>query len=131
MNISSINSNTLPGATPRPVAAEAPSAEIRQARSSAQNSSAAPVITEQSVTQTQKVEANRQELEDAVKQVNDFLKPINNSIQFNLDDDTGKTIVKVIDLATKDIIRQFPSEEMLSIAKAIDKMKGLLVQQKA
>lgn len=130
MNISSINSNPVPGNTPRPAAAEASTAEVRQAHS-AQISSAAPVQTEQSVSQTQKAEANRQELEEAVKQVNDFLKPINNAIQFNLDDDTGKTIVKVIDLATKDVIRQFPSEEMLSIAKAIDKMKGLLVQQKA
>lgn len=130
MNISSINSNALPGATPRQVAAETPVVEVRQART-AQNSGAAPVQTEQSVSQPQKAEANRQELEDAVKQVNDFLKPINNSIQFNLDDDTGKTIVKVIDVATKDVIRQFPSEEMLSIAKAIDKVKGLLLQQKA
>lgn len=130
MNISSINSSAASSATPRSVPAETPAVEIRQARL-AQNSSAVPVLTEQSVSQTQKTEANRQELENAVKQVNDFLKPINNSIQFNLDDDTGKTIVKVIDLATKDVIRQFPSEEMLSIAKAIDKMKGLLVQQKA
>jgi flagellar protein FlaG len=130
MNISSINSSVLPGVTARPVAAEAPAVEVRQARA-AQNSSASTVQTEQSVAQTQKSEASRQELEEAVKQVNDFLKPINDSIQFNLDEDTGKTIVKVIDLATKDVIRQFPSEEMLSIAKAIDKMKGLLVQQKA
>lgn len=130
MNISSINNNTLPGVTARPVAAEAPPPELRQAFAS-QASSAAKVQTEQPVSQTQKTEASRQELEEAVKQVNDFLKPINNSIQFNLDDDTGKTIVKVIDLATKDVIRQFPSEEMLGIAKAIDKMKGLLVQQKA
>lgn len=130
MNISPINNSALPGATPRPAVSEAPAVEVRQARA-AQNSSASAVQTEQSVAQTQKTEASRQELEDAVKQVNDFLKPINDSIQFNLDDDTGKTIVKVIDLSTKDVIRQFPSEEMLSIAKAIDKMKGLLVQQKA
>lgn len=129
MNISSINNN-LPGTTPRPVAAEASATEVRQARA-AQASSASNVQTEQAPSQTQKADATRQELEEAVKQVNDFLKPINNSIQFNLDDDTGKTIVKVIDLATKDVIRQFPSEEMLSIAKAIDQMKGLLVQQKA
>ncbi|WP_265948206.1 flagellar protein FlaG [Dechloromonas sp. A34] len=130
MNISSINSSAAPGTTPRPVAVQASTAEVRQAHAT-QISSAASVQTAQSVTQTQKTEANRQELEDAVKQVNDFLKPINNAIQFNLDDDTGKTIVKVIDVATKEVIRQFPSEDMLSIAKAIDKMKGLLVQQKA
>ncbi|HXE37959.1 MAG TPA: flagellar protein FlaG [Azonexus sp.] len=130
MNISSINSSSLPGTASRPVAAEPSGMEVRQAKA-AQNGSPAPVQTEQAVTQTEKTEASRKELEDAVKAANDFLKPINNSIQFNLDDDTGKTIVKVIDLATKDVIRQFPSEEMLSIAKAIDKMKGLLLQQKA
>jgi len=63
--------------------------------------------------------------------VNEFLKPINNSINFSLDEETGITVVKVIDVATKEIIRQIPSEEMLVIAKAIDQMKGLLVQQKA
>lgn len=81
--------------------------------------------------QPKKPETSRQDLEDAVKAVNDFLKPINNAIQFSLDSESGKTIVKVIDVETKDIIRQFPSEEMMSIARAIDKMKGLLVQQKA
>lgn len=129
MSISSIN-NTLPGVSARPVAAESTAPELRQAFAS-QASSTTKVQTEQPVSQTQKAEASRQELEEAVKQVNDFLKPINNSIQFNLDDDTGKTIVKVIDLATKDVIRQFPSEEMLGIARAIDKMKGLLLHQKA
>ena len=130
MNISSINHSNLPGVTPRPAGAETPAAELRQART-VQISNAVAVQTEQSVAQPQKAEAGRQQLEEAVKHVNDFLKPINDSIQFNLDDDTGKTIVKVIDLETKDVIRQFPSEEMLSIAKAIDKIKGLLVQQKA
>ncbi len=129
MNISPINTSP-PGITPHLVAAEAPAVEVRQARA-AQASNATSVQTEQAPSQAQKAEATRQELEDAVKQVNEFLKPINNGIQFNLDEETGKTVIKVIDLATKDVIRQFPSEEMLSIARAIDKMKGLLVQQKA
>ena len=87
--------------------------------------------TAQAVEQTQKVEPSRQQVEEAAKTVNEFLKPINNSINFSLDEDTGITVVKVIDVATKEVIRQIPSEEMLVIAKAIDQMKGLLVQQKA
>lgn len=129
MNISSINSYTPSGNTSRPVAAEIPTAEIRQAR--ANEMSNAQVQTEQPVPQTEKTEASRQQLEEAVKAVNDFLQPINNSLQFNIDDETGKTIVKVVDATTNELIRQFPSEEMLSIAKAIDQMKGLLIQQKA
>lgn len=129
MNVSSISSNP-PTATPsRSGGAEAAPAEVRQAASS-QAGNAVAAQTEQAVAAA-KTETSRQDLEDAVKAVNDFLKPINNAIQFSLDSESGKTIVKVIDVETKDIIRQFPSEEMMSIARAIDKMKGLLVQQKA
>lgn len=131
MNISSINNAALPGTAPRPVAPEGTAVDARQARS-LQASDATAVQTEQAVGQTQQAESTKkQQLEEAVKAVNDFLKPLNNSLQFNVDDDTGKTIVKVIDSSTKEVIKQFPSEEMLAIAKAIDKMKGLLIQQKA
>lgn len=74
---------------------------------------------------------NRDQLDEAVKAVNDFVNAINNSLEFSIDDDTGITVVKVVDVETKEIIKQFPSEEVLSIAKALDGIKGLLVQQKA
>ena len=117
MNISSLNSfNPAASGTPA-------SAEARPART--------PVSAQaQAVASPSKTDASRQEVEDAVQSVNDFLKPINDSIRFSVDDETGISVIKVIDVATKDVIRQFPSEEILSIAKAIDQMKGLLVQQK-
>jgi len=40
-------------------------------------------------------------------------------------------VVRIIDRATKEVIRQMPSEEMLSIAKALDSIKGLFVTQTA
>lgn len=130
MNISPINTAAVAGGNPRPAAAEAAAAEVRQTRA-AQVSDTGSVQTQQAVKQTEQAEANRQQVEEAVKAVNEFIKPLNNSLQFNIDDDTGKTVVKVIDMSTKEIIRQFPSEEMLSIAKAVNKMQGLLIQQKA
>lgn len=131
MSITSINSNNaLPGLPPRTATPESSAVDLRPAKA-AQQAGATPVQTEQSVTQAQKTEATRQQVEQAAKEVNEFLKPINNSLQFKVDDDTGKTVVKVIDTVTEDVIRQFPSEEMLAIAKAIDQMKGLLVHQKA
>lgn len=131
MSITSINnSNILQGLAPRAASPETPAVDARPAKL-AQQAGAAQIQKEESVSQATKLEVTREQVEKAAKEVNDFLKPINNSLQFQLDDDTGKTIVKVIDVATKDVIRQFPSEEMLSIAKAIDKMKGLLLHQKA
>src|SRR5574343_487114 len=67
-----------------------------------------------------------QQVQDAVKNMNDFVRGINSSLNFSVDKDSGETVVKVVDLDTKEVIKQIPSEEMLSIAKALDKLKGLL-----
>ncbi|MBI4741810.1 MAG: flagellar protein FlaG [Betaproteobacteria bacterium] len=72
-----------------------------------------------------------QQLDQAVKAVSDFIKQANNSLAFSVDEDSGTTIVKVIDNDTKEVIKQIPSEEMLAIAKALDSIKGLLIHQKA
>ena len=72
-----------------------------------------------------------EELDQAVKAVNEFVKPFNNALNFSVDQESKTTVVKVIDQSTKEVIRQIPSEEMLALAKALDTMKGLLIQQKA
>lgn len=74
---------------------------------------------------------NVEELNAVIKSVNDFIKPFNNNLQFNIDQDTGQTVVKIMDSATKEVIKQIPSEDMLVLAKALDQLKGLLVKQKA
>lgn len=83
----------------------------------------------QSAQQLQPV--GREQTEEAVKRIKEFVQPINDSIQFSLDNDTGFTVVKVIDLQTKEVLRQIPSEEAINIAKALDKLKGLLIHSKA
>lgn len=48
-----------------------------------------------------------------------------------VDDETGIHVVKVMDINTQEVIRQYPSEEILSLAKSLDKLQGLLIRQKA
>ncbi len=91
----------------------------------------AAAVTQQATSPVENTKASRQQLEQAVKVANDFVNSINDSVQFTVDGDTGKTVVKVIDTGTKEVIKQIPSEEMLAIAKALDKIQGLLVHQKA
>lgn len=91
----------------------------------------AAAVTEQAPPAVRDAKASQRELDEAIKSVNDFVNSVNKSLQFSVDDDTGKTVVKVIDTETKQVIKQFPSEEMLAIAKALDGIKGLLVHQKA
>ena len=52
-------------------------------------------------------------------------------LEFSIDEDLGVTVVKLVDRQTKELVRQFPSEEMLNIAKSVDRMQGLLVSKMA
>jgi len=74
---------------------------------------------------------SRNEVEESVATLNQFIKSLNNPMLFSIDDDTGKTVVKIVDSTTQEVIKQIPSEEILSIAKALDKLKGLFIEQKA
>lgn len=72
-----------------------------------------------------------QQVQEAVKEVARAVQAKANNLQFSIDEGTGKTIVKVVDSSTGDLIRQIPSVELLEIAKNIDRMQSLLMRQKA
>ena len=74
---------------------------------------------------------SREQLNRAVKQIQDVIEKTANSLQFSIDEDLGVSIVKVIDTESKKTIRQIPTEEVLDIAKALDKLQGLLIKQRA
>lgn len=52
-----------------------------------------------------------------------------NNLQFSIDDETGQTIVRVTDKQTGELIRQIPSEELVELAKSLDRMQGMLLRQ--
>lgn len=68
------------------------------------------------------------EIQEAIDEVRRVIEPVARNLQFSVDDDTNLTLIKVVDSATDEVIRQIPSEEMVAIAKAIDKLQGMLQQ---
>lgn len=72
------------------------------------------------------------ELSAAVKKINDSMSASAQSLEFSIDRDSERIVVKVVDQATRQVVRQIPSAEALEIAKSIDQMQqGLLIRQKA
>ena len=67
----------------------------------------------------------------AVKTINATLKNLNQNVEFTIDEDSQRTVVKVIDQETKQVLRQMPSQEALDIANALDRLQGLLIRQEA
>ncbi len=60
-----------------------------------------------------------EELEQAIAVVADFINQPPRNVNFTKDNDSGKTVIKVIDNESKELIKQFPSEELISIAQKI------------
>ncbi len=58
-----------------------------------------------------------EDLDEVVKNLNDQVQTVQRSLQFSVDEDTGKQIVTVRDANTNDVIRQLPSEEALELSK--------------
>jgi flagellar protein FlaG len=65
----------------------------------------------------------------ALREVNTALKAV--GLEFEVDHETDKVIVRVIDKDSGEVIRQMPSEEVIRIAKVLGKLQGLLVEQTA
>jgi flagellar protein FlaG len=64
----------------------------------------------------------REAVDSAVKAANSVLAAQNQSLQFTIDPDTRSVVVRLVDTRSNEVLRQVPSEEMLAIAKAIDRM---------
>lgn len=78
-----------------------------------------------------KATEQKQQVEAAVKAVKEFIQPMAGNLEFQMDEETDQLVIKIVDSSSGELIRQIPSEEMLEIAKALDRLQGLLVRQKA
>ncbi|WP_454765990.1 flagellar protein FlaG [Cupriavidus campinensis] len=63
----------------------------------------------------------------AMQELVDVLKTTSIGLRFEIDDQTHRVITKVVDKETGEIIRQMPNEDVLRLARAIDKLQGLFV----
>ncbi len=73
------------------------------------------------VDSSEKSQKSKEEFEKMAKEINKLSENKSVDISFDMDTDTGKNIVKFIDRNTKEVLKQFPSEEMLKITEQIDK----------
>jgi|CXWL01.1.fsa_nt_gi flagellar protein FlaG len=72
-----------------------------------------------------------EQIRQAVQNIQSAVDNLAHNLRFSIDEDTGKTIIKVVDAHTDEIIRQFPTEEAIEIARTLDKVQGLLFNDKA
>lgn len=114
--------SAVSSAQPRTFAGTAPQAPVRNAAGTASAAGGFPANS---------VETLPEDMSAAVRELSDALRTTTIGLQFEIDETTHKVITKVIDRDTGELIRQLPSEEIMRIARAMNKLQGLLVHQSA
>mgnify|MGYP003352651837 CR=1 FL=1 len=71
------------------------------------------------------------QINQAVSDINKTIQALSQDLQFSVDKDTNRVVVKIIDQQTNKVLRQIPSEEALEISKSLGKLQGLLIKQEA
>lgn len=70
-------------------------------------------------------------LEKAIKDLRQGVQNMQRSLQFSIDESSGRTVIKVVDKNTQEVIRQIPEEQVLELAARLDKNAGVLLKDKA
>lgn len=71
-------------------------------------------------------EPNREQVLAAVTDMQDFVQATHHNIQFQLDENSGRMLVKVTERDTGEVIRQIPSEEAVRLAESLSEIRSLL-----
>jgi flagellar protein FlaG len=67
------------------------------------------------------------QLEQVAQQLQDFVGEMNRGLEFSVDKDSGRDVIKVIDKASGDLVKQYPSEEVLGLVSKLSDMIGSFV----
>lgn len=114
---------------PKPLIAAREQKQLVQNRSRA---SQAPLGTLTSTTanaEAERAAIDKQQQQQQQQAQAQRALPAGPSLRFHVDQDTGKTVVALLD-PDGQILRQMPTEEALEVAKAIGRFQGMFVDLK-
>lgn len=106
---------------------------VEHVKSNLQNGNLSGDQVGQSIPQNQKnktKEIKKTELEKALELVNDALKVADKKFDFELHEGTNRTMVKVIDRETEEIIREIPPKEILDLVEKMTELVGILMDKR-
>lgn len=72
----------------------------------------------------------KEELKRVTAEANEALAAINTQLVFKIHEGTGRPLIKLVEAATQEVIREIPSEKMLDVVAGIWEWAGLIVDRK-
>jgi len=79
----------------------------------------------------QQAQSMSEQLREALSKLNETVQKTQPQLEFSVDEETELRVVKLIDKDNGEIIRQFPSKEMIALARSIDQYTGMLIKAKS
>lgn len=70
-------------------------------------------------------------VERAAAEIATRVSESNTALRFRLDKDSGRIVVTVVDSSDGTVLRQIPAEEVMRIAKALDRFRANLIEETA
>jgi flagellar protein FlaG len=93
-------------------------------------------VAERIAQSAKKQDISAEDVEKALDIVASFLHSTMKQVDFSSDNSAGKTVITVIDKETQEVINQFPSEKIVSMAEKIQQLhqeaksiSGLLIDR--
>ena len=74
-------------------------------------------------------EGQERELSAAIETVARFIEPQIRNVNFTQDDSTGQRVIQVFDAESDELIKQFPSDEILELAERIRGLQEEIVDK--
>ncbi len=61
----------------------------------------------------------------AIVELNDYVQRVGRDLHFSMDKDSGKTIIKVFNSETQELIRQIPPEKVFELAEILEQASDI------
>lgn len=113
------------------VEADVSSKAGKQTEAAQQGTPAQSVASQTREAVQQPAEVEREQLQAAVSDIQNFVQSVRRDINFNLDDDSGRVVINVTEATSGDVIRQIPSEEALRLAENLSEIRSVLFEAEA
>lgn len=72
-----------------------------------------------------------EQLEKVAQKLQDFVGEMNKGLEFSVDKDSGRDVIKVIDKNSGDLIKQYPTEEVLDLVAKLSEATGNFINTDA
>ena len=120
--------------SPRQVASTPPSENRLNTSSSASDNSVSLTTAASDLAEVAKSQGNsaqqapsatdeqglaKGEVEAAVARLNEFVQETERRLDFQIDEDSGRSVIRVYDKGTNELVRQIPSEQALELARRL------------